>query len=313
MVIYHRIFENIPDPLLVIDADGRITDANARCEATLGFARGELVGEPVEMLVPARFAHAHVAQRRQYTEDPQTRRMGRTQRDLRVRRKDGTEMPVDIMISPLQSDGKLYILCALRDVSERLAAEQQLQRHATELEALHEQLKILASHDSLTGLFNRRTFEEQAEWMLRNAIRRNECLSLLMIDLDFFKRVNDDHGHQEGDRVLEGVGHALSSTCRQSDLAARYGGEEFVVALPDTDERGSVVVAENFRTAIRNVPGLLSPLTASVGAATYRPGGEALPLPQLLRELVGRVDQALYAAKHAGRNCVQHANTIARP
>jgi diguanylate cyclase (GGDEF)-like protein len=107
------------------------------------------------------------------------------------------------------------------------------------------------------------------------------------------------------------VGAALRKTCRQSDLAARYGGEEFVVALPNTDERGSAVVAENFRKAISNIPGLMSPLTASIGVATYRPGGESLPLPRLLRELISRVDKALYAAKSAGRNCVHCESAVA--
>ena len=308
MNIYQRIFENTPDPLLVIDRDGRIIIANARCEMALGYPPQELLGQQVEMLVPARFAGAHAQHRSQYAADPQTRRMGRMRRDLCVRCKDGSELPVDIMISPLPGDGELVFLCALRDVSARLAAEQQLIRHAAELEVLHEQLKVLASHDSLTGLFNRRTFEEQAEWMLRNAIRRHTCLSLLMIDLDFFKRVNDVHGHPEGDRVLEGVGAALRGTCRQSDLAARYGGEEFVVALPDTDERGSMVAAENFRLAVNNIPGLRTPLTASIGAVTFRSNGETPPVPQILRALISRVDVALYAAKKAGRNCVRHAN-----
>jgi diguanylate cyclase (GGDEF)-like protein len=146
--------------------------------------------------------------------------------------------------------------------------------------------------------------------MLRNAIRRHEALSLLMIDLDFFKRVNDVHGHPEGDRVLEGVGAALRGTCRQSDLAARYGGEEFEVALPDTDERGSMVAAENFRVALNSIPGLRSPLTASIGAVTFQSNGETPPLPQILRALISSVDMALYAAKRAGRNCVRHANAV---
>jgi len=308
--IYRRIFEHNPDPLLLVDGGGHIANANVRCEQATGYRREELVGRPVEILVPPRFAAGHAALREQYARDPHTRRMGPCQRDLWVLCKDGREVPADIMISPLQDGGTRFVLCAIRDVSDRLAADEQRRRHVAELENLQERLKVLASHDDLTGLFNRRSFEEKTEWMLRTAIRRGACLSLLMIDLDFFKQVNDCFGHPEGDRVLMAVGRALRETCRQSDLAARYGGEEFVVALPDTDAAGSLTAAENFRGAIAALDGLQCRVTASVGAVTFcPPPATPVPtaLPTVLQGLIADVDRALYAAKAAGRNCVRHA------
>ncbi len=310
MDIYRRIFEHNPDPLLVVDGGGLIANANARCEQATGYRREELIGRPVEILVPARYASSHAALREQYARDLRTRRMGERQRDLWVLCKDGRELPADIMISPLQSGGTHFFLCAIRDVSDRLAADEQRRRHIAELENLHERLKVLASHDDLTGLFNRRSFEEKAEWMLRTTVRRGACISLLMIDLDFFKRVNDCFGHPEGDRVLVAVGRALRETCRQSDLAARYGGEEFVVALPDTDAAGSLTAAENFRAAIAALGGLQCRVTASVGAATFCSlpvTPVAMALGDVLKNLIADVDRALYAAKAAGRNCVRHA------
>ena len=197
--------------------------------------------------------------------------MGAALTQVFARHKDGSDIPVDIMLSPLETGEGLFFLCAVRDVTERKAAMDELRRHTIELERLHEQLKELASHDSLTGMINRRTFQEQTEWMLRNSVRRLECLSLLMIDLDFFKRVNDRYGHSEGDRVLFAVANTLQATCRQNDVSARYGGEEFAVALPDTDEAGSRVVAENFRAAVEAIKDLKSPITTSIGIVTFTP------------------------------------------
>jgi len=312
MDLYRHIFEHTPDALLVVDLEGRIDNGNARAALLFGYSHHELIGSMVEMLVPERIAVRHVGLRTRFIADPHTRRMGASLKDVFARRKDGSEIPVDIMLSPLETSRGIFTLCVVRDVTERKAAELVLRTHMVELERLQEQLKELASHDSLTGMLNRRAFQEQTEWILRNAIRQRECVSLLMIDLDFFKRVNDRFGHSEGDRVLFAVANILQATCRQNDVAARYGGEEFAVALPDTDEAGSRVVAENFRAAVEALQDLKSPITASIGIVTFMPGPATLPAPAptpaLFAELINKADQALYAAKRNGRNQVCHYN-----
>ncbi len=308
--VYKRIFESNPDPLFVVNLAGQIVNVNARVEQVFGFRPDELLGEPIERLIPNRFASGHLQHRARFARMPMVRKMRSRSFQLYALRKDQAEIPVDIMISPFQADNESLVLCAVRDVSEAFAAQQQLRQRTAELEAAHEQMKILASRDGLTELLNRRAFQEQVEWMLRNAVRRFERFSLLLIDLDFFKRVNDQFGHAEGDRVLRAIAETLRTNCRQNDVAARFGGEEFAVALPDTGASGGLVAAEMLRIAIASADGPQTSITASIGVATYVPS-EGLPQRQCtIQQLIDDADRALYAAKHAGRNRAIHVNSL---
>jgi diguanylate cyclase (GGDEF)-like protein/PAS domain S-box-containing protein len=310
MDIYSRIFEQTPDALIVVDRSGRIAKINARTELMFGYARDELEGREIERLVPKRFAARHAAHTASVVASPTFRRMGTSPLEMFALRKDGVEFPVDIMIAPLDADEGVFTLCAVRDITAQRATEAELRRRAAELEELHEQLKVLASRDALTGLFNRRAFQEHVEWLLGNSARRKESVSLLLIDLDFFKQINDQFGHAEGDRVLEAVAATLQSACRQNDLPARYGGEEFAVALPDTSVAGSLVVAENLRAAIHVIGGLKVITTASIGIVSYTPQPDKPTIPTLFAELVSQADRALYAAKDGGRNRVCHVSAL---
>lgn len=310
MDLHSHIFECMPDAMIVVGADGRIRMANGRVSSLLGYRPAELVGQWIEALVPESKAAAHQGFRERYMSTPIMRRMGAAQMRLRARRKDGSEFPADIMLSPYQENGETVILCALRDISERAALEEELLKRTAELEHMQVQLTELASRDALTELHNRRSFLEQFDWMLRNAARRGEPVSILMIDLDRFKLVNDRHGHAEGDRVLCAVARAISGACRQSDVPARYGGEEFAVALPDTDVAGSLVLAESMRQAIERIAGFQEPITASFGIASWAPQVGTATAQDVSAMLVATADRALYAAKAAGRNCVRHADAI---
>jgi diguanylate cyclase (GGDEF)-like protein len=159
-----------------------------------------------------------------------------------------------------------------------------------------------ASTDSLTGLANRRMFDEELALEWRRADRVGDSLALVLLDLDDFKRVNDAHGHQAGDAVLRAVGEILGSGVRQVDLAGRYGGEEFALILPETDLAGAQRLAERLRVALENaateIPsGDTLTTTASFGVAVK---GEL----ESAEDLVAATDEALYAAKRAGKNRV---------
>ncbi len=179
-----------------------------------------------------------------------------------------------------------------------------IKRAETELLVLTEQLKILASTDGLTGLMNRRAFDHALETELARSRRNTSPLSLLIIDIDWFKAYNDLYGHPAGDTCLLAVGACLKRVSRRpADFVARYGGEEFVAVLPDMDEEGALKVAMAFRTALleRNLAhggSQTGRLTASVGAATHRPTTGV----RSTKELVSRADQALYNAKAGGRD-----------
>jgi diguanylate cyclase (GGDEF)-like protein len=156
-----------------------------------------------------------------------------------------------------------------------------------------------ASHDALTGLANRRSAEERLEAACADAQRHHEPLSVLVLDLDHFKRINDRHGHAAGDQVLQGVGRILHQELRGGDLGARYGGEEFLVLLPHCTGGQAVDIAERIRERIAamriHVDGKILRITVSIGVSS-------LVADESAAALVARGDAALYAAKAGGRN-----------
>lgn len=163
-------------------------------------------------------------------------------------------------------------------------------------------LERRATHDPLTGVLNRRGFATIYERVRAQLRRSGHPLTLLSIDLDFFKTVNDRHGHIVGDRVLVHVARVISQSLRESDDVARFGGEEFVVLLPEAELPAAMQVAERIRAALRTCPDPALPMcTASIGIGTQRSAGETLD------SLLARTDAALYRAKEGGRDRVEVA------
>jgi len=175
-----------------------------------------------------------------------------------------------------------------------------------ELREKNVRLEELSRTDGLTGLFNRRYFLDLCDLELERARRYRLPLSYLMVDIDFFKKVNDTHGHLGGDHVLAAVAALLRRELRREDAAGRYGGEEFAVLLPHTERPGALRTAERIRAIVEANPVAVEdfhvPVTVSVGVATGN--GE---LPETFNVLVDAADQALYRAKREGRNRVVDA------
>ena len=310
--MYRHIFDFTPDALLVIDSHGRIALVNRQAETLFGYARGELPGQLVEVLIPARFAARHVSHRAGFSGEAHSRQMG-SGFELLALRRDGSELPVDIMLSPMQVGDSRLTLCVVRDITERKAAADKLRQQTEELQRLHAALKEQASRDSLTGLLNRRAFHELATQMLKTAHRRKESVALFMIDLDHFKRVNDRYGHAEGDLVLKRVGETLLATARDNDIVARFGGEEFVMALLGVDEAESLIAAERVRCAVAGIPDTRQRITTSIGIATFPPKVEKSDTALQLESLLADADRALYAAKRGGRNRTCHVHSLPDP
>lgn len=168
---------------------------------------------------------------------------------------------------------------------------------------MFKEVKLRADRDGLTRIYNRHSFDERLVYEIKRRRRYNHDLSLLMVDLDHFKQVNDSYGHKAGDMVLRKVGEILTKTFRGTDLAARYGGEEFVVLLPHTTEKAAWKLAERVREAIEtcmfHFDGHDFSITASIGVASVEAG--ALTKDD---DLIIKADKALYQAKHNGRNMV---------
>ena len=187
---------------------------------------------------------------------------------------------------------------------ERDEAYRALETLKVELELKNAELARLSAQDGLTGLANRRRLDEVLDSECRRAQREQTPLSLLMTDVDFFKKYNDTYGHQAGDDCLRRVAATLSTAARRpGDLAARYGGEEFAVVLPNTTAEGASFVAEATRAGVEalqiaHAASAVAPhVTLSLGIGTILPGEVLEP-----EALVQRADAALYAAKHGGRN-----------
>lgn len=192
------------------------------------------------------------------------------------------------------------------DSTGQLVAVVETLRDLTDEKQAQIALEQLATRDGLTGLANRRCFDQtlQAEW--QRASRQQQPISLLMVDVDNFKQYNDAYGHLGGDECLQRIAGAVASEMRANDLVARYGGEEFAVILPNQALKGAAIVAERVRCRVEQLqlPNLGAQfVTVSIGAAT------ALPAPESgTCDLIATADAALYRAKHMGRNRISLTN-----
>ncbi|HEX4020957.1 MAG TPA: diguanylate cyclase [Acidobacteriaceae bacterium] len=220
----------------------------------------------------------------------------------RTRKKDDSYLWMEASVRVLRDEGTgepSSFVANVRDISRRVEAEEKL-------DLAYRQMRQLATLDGLTSLPNRRRFDEVLEVEWRRAMRNNQSIALLMVDLDHFKRVNDLYGHRAGDLCLQTVAMVIADCMRRpGDAAARYGGEEFAVILPDTDAEGARHLGELLREKIHNAHtdiGVGDPITlsASVGVASRVPR-----MYERADPLVEAADRALYDAKKAGRDRVQ--------
>lgn len=186
--------------------------------------------------------------------------------------------------------------------------------------SLHDELEESAAlsvheaalRDRLTGVYNRGVFDDRLKSEIAFAKRHGSPLSVVLFDIDHFKRFNDDYGHLIGDAVLVAVGRQIQDTVRTEDILARYGGEEFAVIARDTPSDRAIILGERIRVAVERAEvdsdGQLLNVTTSVGVATLEEGH--MDLTQ--EDLISEADRSLYAAKDAGRNCVRHAKDISQ-
>lgn len=203
----------------------------------------------------------------------------------------------NITIMPLLDDkGEVEKLCILiYDVTDQAI-------NKLRAEGLNSQLKTISRVDGLTGLFNRRYWQERFEREFKLSARNKSCISLVMLDIDHFKAVNDTCGHQAGDEVIRNIASIIRKATRETDIAGRYGGEEFVILLPDTPCENAITVAERVRKAVMGALVKYEQheikYTCSLGVADLQ---NTYSTPELWMEAA---DKALYAAKEGGRNKV---------
>lgn len=289
-IAHTLVIKHMPDLMIVLDDKERVVDLNPTAVSTLGVNPKDAIGCPVEEVLP------QWRDIRCYSTGDNARRDEIT---LRVR---GEARVYDMLISTIFSGrgDPMGSLVLLRDITASKLIEDNLREQLTRVEELQCQLKEQAIRDSLTGLYNRRYLEEILQHEFAGARREEYPVSVIMADIDHFKRVNDTWGHGVGDEVLKRVGEALMGQVREADVVCRFGGEEFLLVLPNLSPEAAYQCAERCRTACQALlvgagMGQLG-CTISLGVATY-PGDGTTP-----QEVLLAADQALYSAKADGRN-----------
>jgi diguanylate cyclase (GGDEF)-like protein/PAS domain S-box-containing protein len=304
----HQMMETLAVPIFVLDRSARVILWNHACERLTGVPADEIIGTadhwrcfydtPRPTLADLMLQNSDQA-----LAHPYARHGGAA---------DGAHLTAESWCDMPRMGRKRYLAADASPVFDHegtLTAVVETLRDLTDEKQAQVALEQLATRDGLTGLANRRCFDDtlQAEWT--RAMRARQPLSLLMVDVDHFKAYNDTHGHLGGDECLKRVAEAVASEMRANDLVARYGGEEFAVILPNQSLKGAAIVAERIRRRVERLqlPGgaatskdgaiPMRPVTVSIGAATALVSNE-----HTAGELVAIADAALYRAKHLGRN-----------
>ena len=295
---WKAIINTSPDGIAVASLDGLIVQVNAKILSMFGYANDEdVIGRNIND-----FVHPDYREKASRLLGEMLNGNYSGPSDYLVMRKDGSTFFIESNAEVLRnSNGEpVSLILVDRDITERKRVEQKLEEYRNQLEKL-------SITDGLTGVFNRRHFDHILEQEYARHARSGAELSVVMLDIDFFKNYNDSYGHIQGDICLQNVAMVISEhAARPADLVARYGGEEFVCILPETDHHGAFAVAENIRRGIlaltigHKSSSISNYVTASLGVVTSKCmiGGSA-------KDFVSQADSLLYQAKSNGRNCIE--------
>ena len=302
-VFANKLMEMLAIPAFVLDIHCKVIIWNRACERLTGVAAADVLGTDGHLACFYTDARPTLADLviQDRTADIE-RYYPRSPSDHHLPGQLATESWCDMPRSALRRRCLATDASPIFDDFGNLEAVVQTLRDVTEEKAAQSVLEQLATRDGLTGLANRRCFDDtlKAEW--GRALRQQQPLSLLMVDVDNFKAYNDANGHVGGDECLKRIATAVAGEMRATDLVARYGGEEFAVILPNQSLKGAAIVAERVRCRVErlrlpNGQGTGQHVTVSIGAATAIASLDTDPC-----QLVTIADAALYRAKHMGRN-----------
>ncbi|AVV50669.1 MULTISPECIES: sensor domain-containing diguanylate cyclase [Leptospira] len=304
-----KLVNNSIDLLSIVDLKGNVLLVNPAFERTLGWKEEELLGrDPFHLL--------HPEDREMTLQEFKKLNQGlpTLSHQNRYICADGNYKYFTWTASPDLNSGLIYVTG--KDISEMIESNSKISQLAAELKDANDKLFEQASTDPLTKLKNRRAFNEDLNRLIHLAQSQGTSLSLLMIDVDFFKDYNDKFGHPAGDKVLIEIALLLTRTLRKCDILARYGGEEFIIALPNASQTDSVEITERLIQAIREFAWEKKSITISIGISTLTfPLGGSLPIEEnvCLTNLIESADRALYASKTEGRDRFTHFTEIHSP
>jgi len=297
--LFEILFAFSPDAIVVTDAEGRIQETNAQLERLFQYSANELLGHPIEILIPERYRQNHYAHRKAYDDQPNIRPMG-TALELFGACKDGTEFPVNIMLGPVETPRGRMVLTIIRDLTERNQREEDTRNRRTLFE---DEMSHLAQHDALTDLPNRLLLNDRLTQAISIARRNHSQLAVLFLDLDGFKHINDSLGHSVGDKLLQSVAARISACVRKSDTVSRQGGDEFVILLSEVKQAADAAIcAAKIISELKREHSIgehCLRVTVSIGLSSYPTDGEDG------ETLLKNADTAMYQAKEYGRDNYQ--------
>ena len=279
---YRAFFENNHAIMILADPKtGKVVDANPAATSFYGYSREEMQGLSMSRINA-------LSEEEVFKEMELAREEKRAYFILKHSLADGSVRDVEVYSGPIMVQGSQLLYSVIHDVTSRIRLENEM--------------KTLATTDALTGVDNRHQFFSLGSRELSRALRYKKPLSLLMLDIDYFKSINDTYGHQAGDEVLRELARTASSLLRETDVFGRLGGEEFAVVLPETGLKLGMEVAERLRSGLAEArvefEGRQISFTVSIGATLARRSDRAI------EDVIKRADEALYKAKRMGRNRV---------
>jgi diguanylate cyclase (GGDEF)-like protein/PAS domain S-box-containing protein len=313
---YRGLLEAAPDGMVVVNQEGKIVLLNAQTEKQFGYRRDELLGESVTDIIPEGFAERLIEDGTRTAAAALAQQIG-SGIELHGRRKDRSEFPIEIMLSPLESAEGMLVTAAIRDITTRKNAEANLVQKVEALNRSNEELVRLAhaartmtqrmthaaEHDALTGLPNRLLLNDRIGQAIAFAQRHENQVAVLFLDLDGFKHINDSLGHPTGDKLLQSLAKRLVSCVRATDTVSRQGGDEFVVLISEINQPEDAISMS--RRLLHVVAGANSiekhdlHITASIGVSIYPDDGLDA------ETLIKNADTAMYHAKENGRQSFQ--------
>ena len=281
---FRKALEAAPNAMLMVDDQRTIVLSNTRCNELFGYTNNELIGHPIEILVPDTLKQTHRSLTAHYMHTPSDRPMGKD-RFLHARRKSGELFRAEVGLTPLQIRERTFVLASVVDITARLEAESRIEK--------------LIYYDSLTGLPNRQLLKDRVDQLIASSRQNSALFALLYLDLDRFKNINETLGHSMGDRLLTEVARRLQYTAGSETTVARVVGDEFVVVMTLKHEEDAARMASNLLTHVSKSYDLDEhhlALTPSIGISLYPEDGEDFDT------LIKSADVAMQLVKLEGRN-----------
>ncbi|MBL4614239.1 MAG: diguanylate cyclase [Magnetovibrio sp.] len=281
-----NVLGTVRDAILTIDQKGNVQSINAAGERMFGYPKNLVLGHNIKMLMPSQYADHHDSYLDRYVKTGQSDLVNNS-KEFEGQHANGAVFPIELTVTEMMEGTQRLFTGVIRDITERKKALDKIQH--------------LAHHDSLTDLPNRNLYIERVERAIHRARRSGKPLALMFVDLDKFKPINDQLGHDAGDVVLKTVAERMLSCVRKSDTVARFGGDEFVAILENLDHADSAaVVAQKVLAKVAQdilVPcGKIANVGASIGISIFPDDGETMD------DLARTADEAMYAVKDEGRN-----------